>query len=109
MKDKFTPILFDKKFNITHIYTLFYMEIPKDFKYDGESHDFWEMVYIDKGEMICTANENRFILKSGEIVFHKPNEYHNLTGNGSIEPNVSQPWSSGPKWNRDLLFRAILL
>ena len=47
------------------------------------------MVYIDKGEMICTADKNRFILKSGEITFHKPNEFHNLKGNGIDSPNVS--------------------
>ena len=65
------------------------MELSKNFYYEGEKHDFWEMVYIDKGEMICTADEKRFILKSGEMTFHKPNEFHNLSGNSSIAPNVS--------------------
>ncbi len=45
-----------------------YMEFSKEFHYDGESHNFWEMVYIDKGEMICTAGENKFTLKSGEKI-----------------------------------------
>ena len=65
------------------------MELSKNFYYDGEQHDFWEMVYIDKGEMICTADKNRFILKSGEMTFHKPNEFHNLSGNNTVAPNVS--------------------
>jgi AraC-like DNA-binding protein len=65
------------------------MEISKSFKYDGERHDFWEMVYIDKGEMICTADKNRFILKSGEMTFHKPNEFHNLSGDNRTAPNIS--------------------
>lgn len=65
------------------------MELAKNFSYDGERHDFWEMVYIDKGEMICTADKNRFTLKSGEMTFHKPNEYHNLSSNKSVSPNVS--------------------
>ena len=65
------------------------MELSKNFCYDGERHDFWEIVYIDKGEMICTADKNRFILKSGEMTFHKPNEYHNLSGNNTVAPNVS--------------------
>ena len=47
------------------------------------------MVYIDKGEMLCTADTNRFILKSGEMTFHKPNEFHNLSGNNTVAPNVS--------------------
>ena len=65
------------------------MELSKNFSYEGESHDFWEMVYIDKGEIICTADEKHFVLKSGEMTFHKPNEFHNLSGNNDVAPNVS--------------------
>ncbi|MBR7132684.1 MAG: helix-turn-helix transcriptional regulator [Clostridia bacterium] len=89
MKDDFTRVGFEKKFNIEKIITIFYMEFSKNFYYDGESHNFWEMVYIDKGEMICTADKNKFVLKSGEMTFHKPNEFHNLSGNNSVAPNVS--------------------
>ena len=88
MKDNFTLLGFEKVFNIDKIITLFYMELPKNFYYDGEHHNFWEMVYIDKGEMICTAGDNRFTLKSGEMIFHKPNEFHNLSGDNSVAPNV---------------------
>jgi len=89
MENNFTRMGFEKIFNIEKLITIFYMEFSKDFEYDGESHDFWEMVYIDKGEMVCTADKNRFVLKSGELTFHKPNEFHNLSGNKSVAPNVS--------------------
>lgn len=65
------------------------MELSKDFHYEGESHNFWEMVYIDKGEMLCTADKHQFTLKSGEVTFHKPNEFHNLSGDGKNAPNIS--------------------
>lgn len=89
MKDNFTRVGFDKIFNVEKLITIFYMELSKSFSYEGERHDFWEMVYIDKGEMICTADKNRFILKSGEMTFHKPNEFHNLSGDNNTAPNVS--------------------
>lgn len=89
MNNNFTLQSFDRAFNIDKIITIFYMEFSKSFCYDGESHDFWEIVYIDKGEMICTADKKRFVLKSGEMTFHKPNEFHNLSGNNSVAPNVS--------------------
>ena len=85
----FARISFDKIFNVEKIITIFYMELSKNFYYEGEKHDFWEMVYIDKGEMICTADDKRFVLRSGEMTFHKPNEFHNLSGNSHIAPNVS--------------------
>ena len=89
MDDKFTKIKLEKSFNVDALITLFYMEFSKDFSYEGESHDFWEMVYIDKGEMICQADKRRFVLKSGEMTFHKPNEFHNLSGDATVAPNVS--------------------
>lgn len=89
MKNNITRICFDTVINVENIITLFYMELKKEFSYEGEIHDFWEMVYIDKGEMFCTAGNNRFTLKSGEITFHKPNEFHNLEGNKVDYPNVS--------------------
>lgn len=39
--------------------------------------------------MLCTADEKSFVLKSGEMTFHKPNEFHNLSGNSNTAPNVS--------------------
>ena len=89
MQDDFTRIRLERTFNVESIITLFYMEFSKSFRYDGESHDFWEMVYIDKGEMICQADKKRFVLKSGEMTFHKPNEFHNLSGDNTVFPNVS--------------------
>ena len=89
MSNNFTKIGFEKTFNVEALVTIFYMEFSKDFSYEGEQHDFWEMVYIDKGEMVCTVDKNSFILKSGELTFHKPNEFHNLSGNKSVAPNVS--------------------
>lgn len=89
MSDKFTKIKFQNSFSAKNLTTLFYMEIPKDFSYGGERHNFWEMVYIDKGEMICTAGKKQFILKNGELTFHKPEEYHNLSGNGRNNSYIS--------------------
>lgn len=89
MENNFTRLSFEKIFNVEKIITLFYMEFSKSFRYDGERHDFWEIVYIDKGEMLCTADKKRFVLKSGEMTFHKPNEFHNLSGDNNVAPNVS--------------------
>ena len=89
MEDKFIRYGFETVFRVEKLITLFYTELSKDFSYEGEKHDFWEMVYIDKGEMICTADRRQFVLKGGELTFHRPNEYHNLEGNRSTAPNVS--------------------
>lgn len=89
MKDHFTRIGFEKTFHITAIISLFYVEIHKSYSPPAETHDFWEMVYVDKGETICCAGSKKFALKSGEIIFHKPNEYHQHCGNNMVSSNIN--------------------
>lgn len=65
-----------------------YYTLSKDFLWSGESHDFWEMVYVDKGEMVVTAGTDTYLLKSGEAAFHCPHEFHNLRTSGQRSANV---------------------
>ena len=38
---------------------------PKDFYFPGESHDFWELVFIDSGSALVTAENRCFDVSSG--------------------------------------------
>lgn len=62
--------------NISKIVTVHYYEFDKNFLYKGEKHDFWEMVYVDKGKVLVKSEEESITLSQGEIVFHRPNEFH---------------------------------
>ena len=73
---------------IKEIYTIHYFEYMNDFHYQGESHDFWEFVCVDKGEVEVTADNHTFTLQKGDMIFHKPNEFHSLKANGTIAPNL---------------------
>ena len=59
-----------------------------DFSFPGESHDFWEFLCVDKGEVDIIAGDKPHTLKRGQIAFHKPNEFHSLKANGRIAPNL---------------------
>ena len=74
--------------NISKIVTVHYFEFEPNFASHGESHDFWELVYAVKNPIVCTANGERITLKEGEVLFHKPNEFHTLAGNGDCAPDV---------------------
>lgn len=74
--------------NITKIVTMHYFEFDKNFHFSGEVHDFWEMVYVDSGEVLITADEKNYVLKRGEIIFHKPNEFHTISSNKKTPSNV---------------------
>lgn len=63
---------------IDRVFTIHYFEYPKGFAFTGESHDFWEFVYIDKGDAIVTAGDTKIPLSHGNVIFHKPGEWHNI-------------------------------
>lgn len=73
---------------IDSIITMHYFEYMKDFIFKGESHDFWEFLYVDKGTVSVTAGENQLLLNTGDIVFHKPNEFHAFKSVGKVPPNL---------------------
>ncbi|MBQ9965619.1 MAG: helix-turn-helix transcriptional regulator [Clostridia bacterium] len=64
--------------DITKIVTIHYYEVGKDFVFDGEYHDFWEMVYVDKGNVAITRDGEEIVLAQGEVIFHRPNEFHTI-------------------------------
>ncbi|MDO4744204.1 MAG: AraC family transcriptional regulator [Clostridia bacterium] len=74
--------------NISKIVTMHYFEFDKNFKYPGERHDFWEMVYVDSGTVHVTAAKNEYMLSQGEVIFHKPNEFHSLSADNKSPSNV---------------------
>lgn len=83
IKHKLTNVI-----NISKIVTLHYFEFHKNYCFPGESHDFWEMVYIDSGNVHITAGKHRHTLSQGEVIFHKPNEFHTISSDGKTPSNV---------------------
>lgn len=84
----YDSIKLKQEFQINQLFTVHYFEYMNDFSFPGESHDFWEFLCVDKGEVQVTAGEELITLKKGEIIFHKPLEFHSLRANGVIAPNL---------------------
>ena len=74
----YTPLLLGRVIKIEKIVSLHYFEYTKGFYFPGETHEFWEMVYIDAGRVEVECDQKRKILAQGQVVFHKPGEYHNI-------------------------------
>lgn len=87
--DGFSVTVLDKVFDIEGIITVHYFEFGKNYLFMGERHNFWEIVYIDKGEAFILADEEWYNLQSGMAVFHKPMQFHNIKANGTIAPNAA--------------------
>lgn len=74
--------------SVKRIYSIHYFEYMSDFSFEGERHNFWEFICVDKGEVGVTTDQSFFVLKKGEIAFHQPNEFHDVKATGTTAPNL---------------------
>jgi len=74
------------KLFVDKIYTFLYMEENKNFIFKGERHPYWELMYVDTGELTCIVEGDTFRLKQGNLILYQPDEYHAIsaTGNGMV-------------------------
>ena len=68
-----------RDFCITHMYSLFENHFDNSYSFNGETHNFWECVYIKKGKITASGNERVFSLTEGNLIFHKPLELHKFS------------------------------
>ncbi len=78
MNGSYVLTKFNNLVNVTEIVTVHSYEFDPSFVFAGEQHDFWEIVYVDRGTVEITRDGEAIILKQGDILFHQPNEFHTI-------------------------------
>ena len=73
---------------VSKIVMIQYHEFDKGFVSRAESHNFWEMIYVDKGNLLCYRDGEELLLGEGEVLFYKPGVTHLLKADGKRAPNV---------------------
>lgn len=61
---------------------------PQGFYFDGEMHDFWEMVYVADGFATATADGRVYELSPGQLLLHKPLEFHRIWSAKDSAPHL---------------------
>lgn len=84
----FQPVTLARPLSVDRVVTVHYFEYGSSYYFEGERHDFWEFLYVDKGEVEVYAGERHHLLRQGELVFHAPGEFHALRANGVVAPNL---------------------
>ena len=68
----YETIRLEKPFVVDEIISIHYFEYTSTYSFEGESHNFWEFLYVDKGEVSVCAGECQHILQKGQIIFPLP-------------------------------------
>lgn len=71
---------------IDGLYSLFERTYPTDYRYRGESHDFYEVVCVLEGKVGVMADKSVILLSSGQAIIHPPMEFHSIWAEGEGEP-----------------------
>lgn len=85
---EYRKLVCKEELEVDAFYSVHYFQYMSSFYFPGEQHDFWEFVCVDKGEVLIGAGENTYRLKTGEIAFHEPGEFHWVKATGEIAPNL---------------------
>lgn len=86
----FTITPLQQSVEVEGIVTVHYFEYTNRYYFDGERHNFWELLYVDRGELTVAAEGEERVLRRGDLIFHKPGEFHALhnSSNGVSAPNL---------------------
>ncbi len=75
--------------SIRSLYTFSRRIFPPDYRFEGETHDFAEVVCILHGRACITAEKTVYFLSDGQLIVHPPNEFHKICSDGEeIEPII---------------------
>jgi len=72
-----------EQIRITDMYSMFEVHYDEGYAFSGESHNFWECVYVISGGICVSGDERVYNLSQGFIIFHKPLELHKFYVNDS--------------------------
>ncbi len=65
-----------ERIKLTGIYSFFTLPCSNTYEFAGESHSFWELMYVISGSLCVSANEKVYHLSQGQLIFHQPLELH---------------------------------
>lgn len=82
MEKVFTAYPVRERIRITELYSFFQDHFERGFCFPGETHNFWECLYVLDGELCVSADERVYDMRAGELIFHKPVEFHKFTVTG---------------------------
>lgn len=81
-----------KKFNtpviVSKIANIHYFEFTNEYYTREGSHNFCELVFVDKGALTVISENYTGEMQYGQLIIHAPNEVHSLKCSGKIAPNV---------------------
>lgn len=79
---------FDRALSVTSIANIHYFEFMREYHTLSDSHPFRELIYVDSGYINVKSDGYEGVLKTGQALIHKENEYHSILCPEDNAPSV---------------------
>lgn len=79
---------FKSEIEVTRLANVHYFEFNENFNTKGDSHDFCELVYVDKGRIDIVSEHYTGELLENCMILHNAGETHSLICKENVAPNV---------------------
>ncbi|MGO5352477.1 AraC family transcriptional regulator [Faecalicoccus sp. LCP19S3_E3] len=76
MKEPFIYQRMVSKINLKEILTCFYQVRKSNYVFPGESHDYYELTYIDHGKLDMTLDGKEYHLNKYDLIIYYPGQFH---------------------------------
>jgi len=63
-------------FEIDEIFAYYYSARGNSYQFEGEEHQYWELTYVDNGELICTVDGESYVMPPRTMMFFAPHQFH---------------------------------
>ena len=73
---------------VKNVVTIEYLELGVEYEYQSETHDFWELVYVDKGRIQYVVEGSPLLINEGEAIFLRPGQTHEIHADPKISSNI---------------------
>ncbi len=79
---------FNIQINVKRIANIHYFEFTNHYSTQSDAHDFYELLYIDRGNLFVNSDSFSGMLSVNQLIIHKPNERHSLTTSDALSPSI---------------------
>lgn len=79
IKKVYPPFQVIEQIRISSLHSLFTIHYENNYEFSGETHDFWECLYVLDGSLCVSSDERIYNMSEGDLIFHKPLEFHKFT------------------------------
>lgn len=81
-----TPIIYQPivpNVSVKEVLSCYYPVRNPNYHFTGETHQYWELTFVDSGHLQTKIEDQEFILKEYDMIFYAPKQFHTQSTNST--------------------------